>query len=66
MPKEKHSDIKQLEDLVYLIQWLVAIELWKGGVAQAEISKRLGIAVGSVNKYVKGIERSHNQHRDQQ
>mgnify|MGYP001567657396 CR=1 FL=1 len=66
MPREKHSDGKRLEDLADLMRWLVAIELWKGGVAQADISKRLGIAVGSVNKYVKGIERSHNRHRDKQ
>jgi predicted transcriptional regulator len=46
------------DETVLLLRQLVAIELWKGGVSQAEIGNRLGIASGTVNKYVKGVRRA--------
>ncbi len=53
---EKESD-KRLDEVTDLLRCLVAIELWHGGVSQAEIGSRLGIAAGSVNKYLKGVKR---------
>lgn len=40
-----------------LLQNLLAIELWRGGLSQSEIAKRLGVATGSVNKILKGVAR---------
>lgn len=48
---------KAPEEMVQLLRFLVALELWKSGVSQADIGKRLGIAAGSVNKLVKGVKR---------
>lgn len=50
-------DNEQLNEVAELLRCLVSIELWKGGVAQAEIGRRLGISAGTVNKYVKGVQR---------
>ena len=39
------------------LQSLLAIELWRGGLSQVEIGKRLSIATGTVNKILKGISK---------
>ena len=54
---EKQKPIDDLKTIAQLLQNLLAIELWRGGLSQAEIGKRLGIATGSVNKMIKGISR---------
>lgn len=46
-----------LSDVTQLLRYLLAIELWRGGLSQAEIGKRLGVATGSVNKILKGVSR---------
>ena len=58
MPNEKKRDVNQINEIVDLLRCLAAIELWKAGISQADIGKRLGIATGSVNKYVKGIKKT--------
>lgn len=55
MATKSNSNIDKTSQMVGLLQQLVAIELLKGGVSQAEIGKRLGIATGSVNKILKGM-----------
>lgn len=56
MPKNETSQ-KEMQQMVNLLQQLLAIELWRGGLSQADIGKRIGIATGSVNKILKGIDR---------
>lgn len=59
MPKRRKipkSEVEKLDVLITLTQTLVAIELAKGGLSQAEIGKVLGIAAGSVNKLIKGYK----------
>ena len=58
MAKSKTSKTEddKLNTLITLTQTLVAIELAKGGLSQAEIGKILGIAAGSVNKLIKGYK----------
>lgn len=51
----KSSD--DLSSIAQLLQNLLTIELWRSGLSQAEIGKRLGIATGSVNKMLKGVSR---------
>ena len=46
-----------LSNIAQLLQNLLAIELWRGGLSQAEIGKRLGVATGSVNKILKDVRR---------
>ncbi|MEO1019277.1 MAG: hypothetical protein AAFY56_16535 [Pseudomonadota bacterium] len=43
--------------MIGLLQNLLAIELWRGGLSQAEIGKRLGVATGTVNGMLKGVAR---------
>lgn len=43
--------------LFQVLQTLLAIELWRGGLSQAEIGKRLGVATATVNKMLKGVTR---------
>lgn len=43
--------------MVQLLRNLLAIELWRSGLSQAEIGKRLGIATKSVNSMLKGVRR---------
>ena len=58
----KENDNKEAIELLErnneLLQILIAVELWRGGLSQAEIGKRLGIAAGSVNKLIKGVSRT--------
>jgi predicted transcriptional regulator len=46
-----------LSTIGQLLRNLLAIELWRGGLSQAEIGKKLGMAAGSVNKMLKGVSR---------
>lgn len=46
--------------VVVLLRQLVAIELWKAGVSQTEIAKRLRVAKATANKYLKGLKRTAN------
>ncbi len=46
-----------LKAIVQLLENLLIIEFWRGGLSQAEIGKRLGMAAGSVNKILKGVNR---------
>jgi transcriptional regulator with XRE-family HTH domain len=46
-----------LKTVTQLLQNLLAIEFWRGGLSQAEIGKRLGMATGSVNKMLKGVSK---------
>jgi DNA-directed RNA polymerase specialized sigma24 family protein len=46
-----------LKSITKLLENLLIIELWRGGLSQADIGKRLGLAAGSVNKILKGVSR---------
>lgn len=45
------------EETVLLLRQLVAIELWRAGLSQAEIRTRLGIGNNAVNEMLKGVSR---------
>lgn len=45
------------EQIIDLLQHLLVIELWRGGLSQNEIRKRLGISINAVNQMLKGIAR---------
>lgn len=43
------------DDIVYLLQWLVAIELYRAGLSQEAIRSRLGIDKNAVSRMLKGL-----------
>jgi transposase len=43
---------------VELLQHLLVIELWRGGLSEDQIRKRLGISKDSVNEILKGVSRT--------
>jgi hypothetical protein len=51
-PKESRGD-----ETVVLLKHLVAIELWRGGLTQAEIKSRLGLGSDVLSGMLKGVSR---------
>jgi len=51
------SNISNEDQVVGLLRTLVAIELWRGGLSQEEIRKRLGVAKTKVSGILKGVAR---------
>jgi hypothetical protein len=47
----------QGDETVLLLKQLLAIELWRAGLSQTEIRKRLGIGMNAVNEMLKGVSR---------
>jgi transposase len=45
------------DESVLLLKQLLAIELWRAGLSQAEIRQRLGVGMNAVNKMLKGVSR---------
>lgn len=46
------------EQIISLLQHLLVIELWRGGLSQNEIRTRLGISMNTVNEMLKGVARN--------
>jgi predicted transcriptional regulator len=47
----------QPDESVVLLRQLLAIELWRAGLSQAEIRVRLGIGANAVTDMLKGVSR---------
>jgi Trp operon repressor len=45
------------DELVLLLKHLVAIELWRGGLSQAQIKTRLGIGSEAITRMLKDVSR---------
>jgi len=56
MAKKKHSG-DSLSIIVPLMQMLVAIELWRAGLTQGGIAKRLSLSKTTVNEMLRGVSR---------
>lgn len=48
---------QQQDDANLLLKHLLAIELWRGGLSQAEIKSRLGLGSEAVSRMLKGVSR---------
>lgn len=48
---------EQQGETILLLKHLVAIELWRGGLTQAEIRARLGLGMETVSQTLKGVSR---------
>lgn len=46
----------KLQLIADLLEQLIAIQMYRGGATQPEIAANLGMAVGKVNKFVKGVK----------
>lgn len=55
--KNNHTIEKKLDALIELVQILLAIELWKNGVTQEAIGKRLHVAKATVVEMLNGIKK---------
>jgi DNA-binding transcriptional regulator LsrR (DeoR family) len=45
-------------DLAQYLRHLLVIELWRGGLTQGQISKKLHLSKQTVNEMLKGVSRS--------
>jgi len=54
---EPQSREAKLDTAIELLQYLVAIHLWKAGVTQESIGKHLHIAKATVGSMLKGVRR---------
>ena len=50
---KKSSD----DEVETLLKQLLAIELWRGGLTQSQITKRLKLSSNTVNEMLKGVSR---------
>jgi len=46
------------DDTAVLLKHILAIELWRSGVSQADIRTRLGLSMNTVNEMLKGVPRA--------
>jgi transposase-like protein len=51
------SKNQPVKDDRYLLQYLLAIELYRAGLPQTQIGRRLGISNNTVNGMLKGVSR---------
>ena len=51
------TDSEKIDEVLRLLQYSVAIELFKFGSTQQQIAKALGIATASVNKMLQGLKK---------
>lgn len=54
MPKAEEPEN---DETAMLLKHLLAIELWRSGLSQAEIKARLGIGSKAVTRMLKGVSR---------
>ena len=45
------------EQMVWLLQNLLVLELWRSGLSQEDIRTRLGLGMNTINDMLKGIRR---------
>lgn len=51
-----HPLDSRLQKVADFLEQLIAVQMYRGGATQPEIAVNLGIAVGKVNKLVKGVK----------
>lgn len=55
--KRRAKPASPQDESVSLLKHLVAIELWRGGLSQAQIRERLGVDINTVSGMLKGVSR---------
>lgn len=46
----------KLQRITDLLEQLIAVQMYRGGATQPEIATNLGMALGKVNKLIKGVK----------
>lgn len=54
---KNQKPVGDLKTIAKLLQNLLAIELWRGGLKQEEIKERLGVGSSTVNRILKGVSK---------
>ena len=52
----------KIQKIADLLEQLIAVQMYRGGATQREIATNLNMAVGKVNKLVKGVKTSKENH----
>jgi transcriptional regulator with XRE-family HTH domain len=47
---------KSKDDTAYLLKYLLAVELYRAGLTQAQIRERLGLDINTLNSMLKGVD----------
>lgn len=58
----KYSLEAKLNKMSDLLEQLIAVEMYKGGATQQEISSSMDIASGKINRLVKGVKTPKENH----
>jgi hypothetical protein len=51
------ADSKSSDETAYLLKYLLAIELYRSGLSQAEIRRRLSLSMTVLSKMLQGVQR---------
>jgi len=54
MPSKEPADTEQI---ILLLKQLLALELWRAGLSQSEIRKRVGLGMTSLSGILKGVSK---------
>ncbi len=49
--------VSREDQTLTLLRYVVAIDLWRGGLSQVQIRSRLGLSTTTVNQMLKGVSR---------
>lgn len=55
--KAEHDTDQKLDTIIELLRRVLAVQLYKNGVSQADIGKHLHVAKAAVGNMVKGIRK---------
>lgn len=53
-----NQEFEKIDDIISLLRFSIAVELFKLDLPQQQIAKRLGVAKKSVNTMLQGIKKS--------
>lgn len=52
----------KLNRISHLLEQLIAVQMYKGGATQPEIAENLDMALGKINRLVKGVKAPRENH----
>jgi DNA-binding transcriptional regulator LsrR (DeoR family) len=61
----QHPLDAMLQKIAGLLEQLIAVEMYRGGATQTDISASLSMSVGKVNKLVKGVKAPKKDHGEE-
>ena len=58
----KHPLEAKLDRITNLLEQLIAVQMYRGGATQPDIAVNFGMALGKVNRLVKGVKAPKDNH----